>query len=100
MKPDLEITCVCAVACTVLLARLALEWPQINFYLRRWLRRLRLRCFFGFCEFAVTHRGGMYLIKAALIPVHLFELFQNFRGFLFHKIANAPVSGGRKKLKE
>ena len=36
-------------------------------------RRLRIRCFFGFCEFAVTHRGGVYLLRWAMVAEHLFE---------------------------
>ena len=45
-------------------------------------RRLRLRCFFGFCEFAVTHRGGVYLLRWAMVAEHLFEHLK-FVG-LFH----------------
>jgi len=58
---------------------------EIYFYTRRWFRRLGIRLFFGFCEFAVTHRGGMYLIRAALVPVHLFEFFKNLQLGFFHK---------------
>ncbi len=41
-------------------------------------RLLRIRFFFGFCEFAVTNRGGVYLLRWSLVAVHLFEHFKDF----------------------
>lgn len=56
-------------------------WWDADIDLWRAFRLLRIKCFFGFCEFAVTHRGGVYLLQAAMIPVHLCEHFKDFGCF-------------------
>lgn len=54
---------------------------DIYAYARHRLRLCVLRSFFGFCDFTVTCRGGVYLLRAALVAVHLFEHLKNFGCF-------------------
>src|SRR6185369_12079863 len=65
------------------LQRLVRPSSQEIFYWRmsllRWCRLFQIRCFFGFCEFAVSCYGSKYILKAAFITAHLFERLELFR---------------------
>jgi hypothetical protein len=66
-------------ACSEIVVRFDSNWR----FLRHLFRRLQIRCFFGFCEFAVSCYGSKYILKAAFIAAHLFERLELFR--CFHK---------------
>lgn len=96
-EPDMKKSARAAVGCSGWLCRLddifdtaATEIGTYYLEARRRVRLFRLRCFFSFCEFAVSCYGSKYILKAALIAAHLFENLQNLGRFHLHNAKAQP----------